>query len=376
MSELSLRGRLRTAVRQVLALPSSFLKFAIDWWCTRDWSSLSGGLPAVLAGLAVVGVGLKFSRRSPDEWARKYEAAGSSALGKGDLEAADVYFRRMTFLDESSPAAFYGMGVTAERQGDLKRARELMHRIAPESEAGYPPAHFWLAQDALRRKIPATRSTLEVLEHHLQQAFRSNSHQWEARAMAAQLYAATGQAPQAIAVLKPAAATRPEWQLELARLYCPCRPPRPRRQRTAARAAEFFRGRTAAEPDQAAHRLRWAASELLQGHYENAVQVLTPGLSLPAPEPFRQALGGVYLRWLDTVSKQSPPNPARQLELLDRAVQHDPQNPRALALLADLVHAAGRASRASGGPVESAAGPRRGAGRRAPGAGNPSDSAG
>ena len=49
-----------------------------------------------------------------------------SALRQGDLEAADVYFRRMAFLDESSPAAVYGLALTAERQEDLPRARELL----------------------------------------------------------------------------------------------------------------------------------------------------------------------------------------------------------------------------------------------------------
>lgn len=335
MSELSLRDRLRTALGHVLALPFLLFEFAIDWWYTRRWGSLVGGLPGVLAGLAVVGVSLKYSGTSPGEWARKYDAAGRSALGEGDLKAADVYFRRMTFLDESWPTGFYGLGVTAERQGDLTRARELMHRIAPETEAGYAPAHFWLAQDALRQKVPATRPTLQVLEHHLQQAFRSDAHQWEARTMAAQLYAATGQAPQAIKVLEPAAATRPEAQLELARLYALVGRTADS-QRMAAKAGEFFGARTAAEPDQAAHRLRWASSELLQEHYENAVQVLAPGLSLATPEPFRQALCGVYLSWLETVSKQNPPNPARQLELLDLALQHDSKNPQALALLAAL----------------------------------------
>ena len=38
-------------------LPYFAFHFVIDWWSTRYWSSLAWGLPALVAGLAVWGVG-------------------------------------------------------------------------------------------------------------------------------------------------------------------------------------------------------------------------------------------------------------------------------------------------------------------------------
>ena len=335
MSDAASPNWLQTMARRVLLGPKAAFQFVTDWWSTRYWSSFAWGLPAILAGLLIGGVGAAYSRVSPSDWARRYEAAAMAALGQGDWEAADVYFRQMALLDESSPAAMYGVALTAERQKDLPRARELLRRIAPESTAGYPAAHAWLAHDLIRQKVPATPQTLRVLEHHLQQALRSPASELEARVVLAQLYAAGGQPKKAIGELEQVVSVRSELQLDLARQYA-LAGRRPDSVRAAAKASEFFQARTQAEPDQPQHRLRWASSLVLQGQYEDAIQVLEAGLALPEPRPFQQALAATYFRWLDAITVQDQPQPARQLEFLERVIQYDPSNRRALSMLADL----------------------------------------
>jgi tetratricopeptide (TPR) repeat protein len=342
VSDVSYLNWLLTAARQVMLLPYLAFHFAIDWWSTRYWSSLAWGLPALVVGLAVWSVGLKHDRMSPSGWITRYEAAAMSALRKGDLEAADIYFRRMAFLDESSPAAVYGLALTAERQTDLPRARELLRRIAPESKAGYPDAHYWLARDLIRQQASPTPQLSRVLEHHLEQALRS-AHPIDARVLLAQLYATGGKTEKAIGELEQVVSARPEFQLDLASLYT-LAGRTSESGRAAAKAEEFFQARTQAEPDQPLHRLRWAASQASQGRYEEAVKVLTPGLSLPDPQPFQRALAATYLAWLGAGTTQDKPNPARQLELLERVIEHDADNERALAMLADLATRKGEAA--------------------------------
>ena len=209
---------LRMAAWYLWILPDFVMRFVIQWWSTRPWVSLLLGLPAIVSALAFLAVEPWHGRRLPGEWARRYDLAGMSALSRGDLQAADVYFRRIAFLDESSPAACYGLALTAERQKDLTRARGWMLRIAPETAAGYPPAHFWLAKDLIREKKPLEPQASHVLEHHLQQASRSPAHHVESRVGLAQLYALRGETGKAIEQIEQVVSERPALQLDLARL--------------------------------------------------------------------------------------------------------------------------------------------------------------
>lgn len=311
------------------------LRFVADWWSTRYWRSLAWSVPALLVGMAIGFGGWAYGRSSQADWARIYGAAGAAALRAGALEAADVYFRRMAVLDEASPSAWYGLAMIAQRQDDLPRARELLRRIAPDDQAGYPDAHYWLAQDLIRQKLPATPQVIRELEHHLRQALRAAAHQSESRVILAQLYAAGGQPQQAIAELERVVAARPESQLELARLYAVIGRG-PEAVRAATRAGEFFQARVQAEPDQPQHRLRWASSLVLQARYQDAVDVLIAGLTLPDPQPFREALAATYLSWFDASAIENGPQPVQRLRFLERVLHYDPSNARALTMLAEL----------------------------------------
>ena len=242
-------GWLRTAVWYVWILPDLALRFVVQWWTTRPWISLLWGLPAILSGLALLAVEPWHNRTLPGQWARRYDRAGLAALERGDLQAADVYFRRVAFLDDASPASSYGLALTAERQGDLPRARRWMLRIAPEAEAGYPPAHFWLAKDLIRDKANRRPRDVQVLEHHLLQASRSTAHKLEARVNLAQLYTLQRQPDKAIAQMEQVVTERPALQLDLAQLYALAKRTADAR-RAAAKAGDFFQMQTLAEPNQ------------------------------------------------------------------------------------------------------------------------------
>ena len=326
---------LRTAAWYVWILPDFTLRFVVQWWTTRPWTSLLWGLPAILSGLALLAVEPWHNRTLPGQWARRYDREGLAALSRGDLQAADVYFRRVAFLDDASPASSYGLALTAEQQGDLPRARRWMLRIAPEAEAGYPPAHFWLAKDLTRGDAARRPQDVQLLEHHLLQAARSADHQLEARVNLAQLYTLQRQPDKAIAQLEQAVARQPALQLDLAQLYALAQRPADAR-RAAAKAGEFFASRAAAEPAQPQFRQAWASSLVLQERHEDAIRILTEGLKQPDPEPFQRALSAVYLHWLGSASAPGKPNVPRQLELLDRALQHDANNEQALRMLGRL----------------------------------------
>jgi tetratricopeptide (TPR) repeat protein len=310
-------------------------RFLMDWWSTRYWHLVAWSLPAIVAAMAVWYVGLIHAHMLPSELLRSYEQSGRTALDHGDLQAAEVSFRRMVFLDESSSAGLYGLALTAEQQGDLIRSRELFHRIAPEDGAGHPAAHFWLAQDLIHQKEPLNQTALKKLQHHLRQAMRSAEHRSEARVLLAQLHAVSSDSVRAIEALEQVVPERPELQLDLAQLYAVAGR-HPESLRAAGEAGEFFQARAQAEPDQPLHRLRWASSLVLQARYEEAIGVLEQGLTLADPQPFHQALAQTYFRWMDAIEAESGPDSLQRLEILERVFQHEPHHERALAMIANL----------------------------------------
>ena len=319
----------------MLELPEFLFGFVADWWSTRYWSSLVWGIPVIVAGLTVGGIGLLHRRVPQEEWLQRYEAFGEAALDREDLEAADMCFRRIAFWDPLSTAGMYGMARTADLQGDVERARDILRRIAPETRAGHADAHLWLAQDMIRQKVPVTPDTLRVLEHHLQQALRGASSRQESKVLLAQLYAAQGKPERAIQELRQVVSARPELQLELAQQYA--RTGRDTEaERAAAYAEKYFQDRTLAEPDQPQHRLGWATSYLLRQRYEDAIRVLEEGLTQSDPRPFQQALAATYLRRLDALAKQGDLSTAQRLEFLEQVCRYEPGNEHALTMLANL----------------------------------------
>lgn len=335
MSKEPVRKWWSATAQRVWRQPSALFRFVADWWSTRYWSSLAWSVPAILVGLALAAGGWAYNRVPQADWVRMYAADGAAALRAGDLAAADVCFRRLAVLDETSPSAWYGLAMIAERQDELPRARELLRRIAPSDETGYPDAHYWLAQDLIRRKVPATPQVIRELEHHLRQALRVAAHQSESRILLAQIYAAGGRPEKAIEELERVVAARPESQLELARMYALVGRG-PEAVRTATRAGEFFQARVQVEPDQPQHRLCWASSLVLQARYQAAVDVLVSALTLPDPQPFRQALAATYLSWFDASTATDQAQPAQRLRFLERVLYYDPNNARALTMLAEL----------------------------------------
>jgi len=316
--------------------PFYFLvRFAVDWAHSRDWKALRMGLPAIVAGSAVLGT-LGIGRLiSGKQWMAIYNAAAQAALKNNDFATADVCFRRMTAFDGATPAAQYGLAVTAARQGDEARARSLMRRIAPEDAAGYPAAHLWLAKDLLRQNARLTPKTGRVAAHHLRQSLAGNENNAELHLLLGKVYAALGGLDNAIPQFQAAARQRPELKLTVAGLYA-MQKNTGASQQAAIAARDFFRQKTESEPKLLDHRLQWARAEVFLEHYDAAVEVLQAGLESAAPQRFRDALAEVYLAWCESIADREKNGLARRLELLNLALTHSPKNAHALMLLANL----------------------------------------
>jgi len=309
--------------------------FLLAWWRTRRPAALLPGLPAALAGAAALAILLIHVEDSPREQFHSYEQSAMAAIASQDFEAAEICFRRMALLDESAKSTVFGMGILAARRNDLDRARSLMRDVAPADSSGIPHAHYWLAQDMIRHQARRSPQSQRTLEHHLKQALAVPQAEAHARFLLSKLYMSQGDADKAISHLEELVPQRPALGLVLAQLYASKNHGRSARI-VAARAGRFFRAQVKADPDQPRHRHRWAYCEVLQKNHALAAAILQAGLASEDPQPFRQALVATYLKWHETVVREENGNYAKQLELLNRALVHGPNDARILTLLADL----------------------------------------
>ena len=281
-----------------------FTEFAFCLARTRKWKSLLASLPAILAAGTVLVI-LLLGRQTPKiQWTWVYHQAAAEVIKQGDFAAAEVYFRRMAAIDESAPAAFYGLALIAAHQGNVDRARVLMRRIAPEDEAGYAPAHFWLAKDMLKPATPLTPPAAAIMEHHLKQAAHGGNT--EANLLLGQFYAlradakrAAGQvdavredAKRAIPCFEQAVHTLPELRLTLAVLYAADNNTTASREE-AAKARDFFRQKVETVPETPLeYRVQWARSEMVLANFPEAVAHSPGGAGVLGAETVSRGLGG------------------------------------------------------------------------------------
>lgn len=309
--------------------------FMFHWLRTRPWLSLVAGLPAMLCGMGFLAIDHWHARTSSADWAGKYEQEGNAALGRGDFEAADVYFRRSVLLGGDAVATRYGLAMTAQQQGDLRRARSLMLQLAPETEPGDARAHYWLAMSLMEQQTTLSPEEFDVLEHHLVQAQRLGSQALESQASLAWVYEMRGEIGPAIKQLERVVSERPALNLSLARLYAQTGQLGNAR-RAAARASRYFQGRIPKEGGETVDRLLWATSLAMQQRHDEAVEVLTVGLRGDDPQPFHNALAALYFQRFNIVARSARPDLAQQLELLERVLAHDPNHQEALRILCNV----------------------------------------
>jgi Tfp pilus assembly protein PilF len=307
----------------------------MGWVDSRNWKSLWLGLPAVMLAAAVMGTLWIGQQTSDRHWFKVYQGAAASALNGNNFASADVYFRRMSVIDGSSPVATYGMALTAASQGDEARARALMRRIAPDDVAGYPPAHLWLAHDTLKLNGKLTPQMGRVVEHHLLQALAGNESNAEIHLLLGRLYLSQGDVGNATAHFITASQQRPEVKMTLAVLFA-IQKNTIASQQAAMAARDYFRRKAEAEPKTPEYRLQWAKCEMFLEHYAEALHILHVGLESADPRRFEEAMADVYLYWCESTPDREKGGLARRLELLEQSLKHNPRHPHALMLLAEL----------------------------------------
>jgi tetratricopeptide (TPR) repeat protein len=311
--------------------------FLRGWLQSRPLPALLHSIPFVLAVLAVAFLLLQAGRVSRSDLALRYRDSALKAAADGNTKASALWLEKAALLDPSDPKYLYSQALLADEGGRRDQARSIMQRIASADGAGYPPAHFWLAQDLIGQSLPLTPELSKVLEHHLKQALQSQPLEAESHALLGRLMVIRGDRLQAISHLEMAVREKPECHLALAVLYQEQQEPE-QAARSARRAADYFAKLVAAEPAAWKHRLPWAQAELLGDHYAKAIGILEPAVDKAAdPAPFRELLVAAHLGSLAELAQREPNRLDKQLDILNAAFQYGPENPEVLTLIANLM---------------------------------------
>lgn len=311
------------------------IEFFVEWRHSRNLRALFWSLPAIGIAVTVLGIAVWFHLKvSEADVIVEYTKAAHSALRIKDYQKADVYFRRLAFLENGNPDITYFLALTAQQNGDSDRARHLMQQIAPINGAGHPGAHFWLASEMQSENSTLTSEEADAMEHHLKQTIADNADSVEAHALLGRLYLSRNDLELAIRHLRVAVTARPQWLFTLAQAYAVLGSKEAALD-TAQRASDFYAGKTQESRSDADSRIKWARCQQFLRNHEQAVSILQAGRkeSPEHAEQFESALVTTYVSWSKEPGATSP---ARQLELLDRALEFGPDHPHVLTRLAEL----------------------------------------
>lgn len=206
------RGLLRAAL--------DVFGFVSRWFRTRSYWLLIGGIPALILAMPLAFYMIRLPFQATTAMANRYATAAHEAMLNEDYQTAYLYNRKLRQLGVLTESADYRMALGDFVAGRQAEAIAAMKKLAPEDEAGYVPAHIWLANWYARfdpNKDGAEAHRLVTI--HLNHALGREPTNPDALALRAAELHNRGQTDQALSSLQSIAASRPEHRLTLIRLY-------------------------------------------------------------------------------------------------------------------------------------------------------------
>jgi tetratricopeptide (TPR) repeat protein len=293
------------------------------WWHGRRWRLLLCGLPALLAaGGILVLIALSLNSTSAELDARYLEKARAAYKARNYREALTCY-ERLAPSSAQRPEVIFGLGVAAQALGDHRRALLLITPLAPAKRKGYPPAHYWMAQQFV---LASPVEPPPEAETHLLSALEGGLEDpAEAHGLLGRIYLTRDRPDDAKPHLTKAVGTRPEFRLELAQLYLRKQEPALARHE-AEMVVREFRGRAQANRADHRSRLLWAEGLRFLDDFPGAVAVLEEGAAAVEGNVYPHNLARIYLAWYDTRARAPGARAVEHVALLEKGLRYDPTN--------------------------------------------------
>ncbi|MCA9133794.1 MAG: tetratricopeptide repeat protein [Planctomycetales bacterium] len=274
---------------------------------------------------------------------------GHEAGQRADVSRfAEILFRRVQQLVPSDRSQ-YVIAATLAQRGALGQAQAMLRKIAPDNQAGYAPAHALLAQfylEQLQQQQPPTADLIKAAKHHVAQAKRWDRAPQSVLLFGSRLFELTGDQAESLSLLSRSAERNPQVHLELAKQAL-----RMGNQRVFdqawSQAEKHFKQVLAADPLDQDARLQLANVYVLDKNLDLAEELLQEGRKLAPTPQIARGLSEIYrVRFLASFQEKGGGGMSADVQLLDMALQLDPNNPLVVEEVARLAQVDGpRASK-------------------------------
>jgi len=251
----------------------------------------------------------------------------------------ELLSKRILTIQNTNQAGHYRLGLIYSITEQPDAAMSEMSKLANGDFGDCPQANAWMAKELLKQKVNGVEVSNSSLLNHLDKASKWKDVDFRLISYYAKGLEAMGQTLKAIGVAKQAALTRPELNLELARLYERIGGYQEELKSAASAAEEVFLKKLNTPLEKESDRLAVAEARRMTNRLEQAADVLTEGLLNKSSGPAikRDLSETLRLMYLKTIFKPEVGGYQADLTLLEKVAETDPTNPTISAEIARLL---------------------------------------
>ena len=250
----------------------------------------------------------------------------------------ELLSKRILSIQPKDQIAHYRLGLIYSLTEQYEAASSEMQKLADGEYGECVQASAWMAKELLKRGVSGAEVSAAELTSYLEKASKWKNVDVRLLTYYARMLEAMGDVPKAISLTKLAAVSRPELNLDLARLYH--RQGYLAESRTVASSVEeLFMKKLSSPIEKESDRLAVAEARRITNRLEQAVEILEEGLTHKSSGPAtRRELSEIYrLIYVKTVFKTEAGPYQADLVQLEKIAEIDPSNPNISGEIARLL---------------------------------------
>jgi tetratricopeptide (TPR) repeat protein len=294
------------------------------WLNTRNYLRLTAGVPALLAGAALVAYGVFQFGWTPAHAAGVCRELAGRAFLSRDYETARLACQSLLQMSGQANQEYAFLLLQCARElGRKDEAMRLTRWLAPLDKPGFAPAHLYVAQQLLAA-TNLTAEAMSLVERHLQAAVSAQPDNLDALELLTKVYMQTGRWEQAKRHLLELVASKSEAMLPLA-IVLQSEGDEAGARSWAERSAKYFRERMGkATADDPGAYIGLANCKMLLKDYAGAAALLEGAAKQWSTPAYKQALGRVCANWARHLAADSPGDVFGRLAVVQRGLDQAP----------------------------------------------------
>ncbi len=302
--------------------------FFISWMLSRQFTKLTGAVPALLAGLAICGLVLTAS--NPSTRLSSYREMFDEFLNSKDYPAALVTIGALVDHSPDSQELRFHQAAVLGISGQMDEAASAMEKLVEQHQ--HPHAALWLiSQQCNLAEIKTwTSDDHQRFRNYINSALMGTEgeHLLSTKILMSSYLAAIGANAEAIRYYEEIVPQKPELALSAAGL-CKSNFDETAMLRFAKVAEKFYSSQLSQSPNNTNFRLGLAQAMMLTDRTEDASKLLNDGYRLTSDQRLARMLGSVLAVWENRLVREDdgPRNLLKRLQIVHAAIKVSPNDP-------------------------------------------------